>query len=75
MKVKRFRSEPVVERELFDDALKSGYDSVAKATRYLDIIVQQNSGIADAIQLMETGRHLEARNALLRTRDAVAERL
>jgi hypothetical protein len=73
--LKKFASTKPVDRKLFDEAVEAAQHSVAKATVYLDIIIQLNVGIAKALDLLETGRHLEARNELLRTRDSVAERL
>jgi hypothetical protein len=64
-----------VDIELFMDAIATGREGAAKASLYLNMVAELCTGIAEASRMMETGRHLEARNLLKAVYDTAVAKL
>jgi hypothetical protein len=74
-------SEPVddepksVDIEMFMDAVKLGSEAVTKASGYLEAISVLSRGVKESVQMMDTGRTLDARNLLLQLYRDTAQKL
>jgi hypothetical protein len=67
-------SEPVDEDRVMD-AIKTGSIAALKASIYLEMVSQMCVGIEQTIQLMDSGRQLDARNLLAEIHKTVASKL
>jgi len=60
-------SEPMVKQEVLDAALRIGSQSVDQANHYIRINGVAINAIADALELIKTGRTMHARTRLEKT--------
>ena len=67
-------TEPV-DRELFDEAIRTGQSSVATSNRYLSLISELAKAIEEAVGLMDSGRPSDAREVLKKAHDELTEKL
>ena len=71
----RSRGPGVVDRELFDEAIRTEQSSVATSNRYLSLISVLAKAIEEAVGLMDSGRPADAREVLKKAHDHLTEKL
>jgi hypothetical protein len=64
-----------VDIELYMEALQVGGVGALKASRYLGMVAELCRGIEDAVNLLASGRHLEAHDRLVEIHKAAAAKL
>lgn len=62
-------------KKRFDEAIAAGNLSIRKAHQYLTMLSNLFETIENAIKLIESGRPADARDELVKARDANAEKL